>query len=415
MGWGSIIGGGLGAVGGFMVGGPVGAGVGMGLGAGLGGQVEDSLSSDEGGGGGAQTYQPAYVDPKYYDTAQYDSYLRDISQKEGVYDDRSGPVMDWEMANTDREMALQARSQQSAVAEEYRRAAAGLAPSVAEQQMRAGLAAANADALQVAASTRGGGGSILLAQRQAQQQGAASALATEQNAATLRAQETAAAREGWSRAVNAQRGQDLEMRGGSMAQTRAEADVALAARAQNDAMVRDAWAQRAAAIGGAANVNIAHGNAHLGAQTNAQNLSAQSAAAAAERAAAAANAKAARDAQMTGAMMSTGGQVAAMGMQAEEGDKNRAAALQAAGYGPAQPAGPSWESAWEQSGGGSYGDFKGSWGSSGSGNTYENGSGQSPAPGPDDPKKPGPYGGMGGDHDSSGDPYGYGYGYDDKP
>ena len=113
---------------------------------------------------------------------------------------------------------------------------------------------------------------------------------------------------------------------------------------------------------------------------------------------------------MTGALMSTGGQVAAMGMQAEEGAANRENALKASGYygKPGAPPAPGGGGPVVISGSSdhSYGD---PWGQGAS--TY--------VPGPssaDDQqqKKPGPYGGMGGDHDSSGDPYGYGY-YDDKP
>lgn len=402
-----------GGIAGFALGGPVGAGIGYAGGTALGSAVADEIGGDEGGSGGNGQYAPVYVDPKYYDTAQYDSYLRDVSRKEGAYADRDAPTLDWEMANADREMALQARQQQSAVAEEYRRAAAGLAPSVAEQQMRQGLAAANADALQVAASTRGGGGNVLLAQRQAQQQGAASALATEQNAAVLRAQETAAAREGWGKMVNAQRGQDLEMRGGSMAQTRAEADVELAQRAQNDAMVRAAWAQRLAAVEGKANVNMAYSGAVTGTQqaSRANNAAAAAAAAAAEQA---------RKDAMIGGALKTGGEIAALGFQQSENEKNRQAMLQAAGKAPVPgaPAPPA------PGGGGpvvisgssdhSYGD---PWGQGAS--TYTPGSGGSSPQGesyPDGAKKPGAYyGGMGGDRDSSGDPYGFGYGDDKWP
>ena len=108
--------------------------------------------------------------------------------------------------NQGRALSLSARGDQAALAEQYKRMAAGNGPSVAEQQMRRGLSEANAQAQAQAAATRGGGGNALLAQRNAQRTAADMSLAVNRDAGMARTQEQLGA-------MNAQAGLYGQMRG----------------------------------------------------------------------------------------------------------------------------------------------------------------------------------------------------------
>ena len=86
-------------------------------------------------------------------------------------------------------MQQQARAMQGMAGDYYRRQMEGKVPSVAEMQMRQGLASSNAAASGMAASARGGGSNLAAAQRAAIRQQGMNNSNIAQQAAQLRAQE----------------------------------------------------------------------------------------------------------------------------------------------------------------------------------------------------------------------------------
>lgn len=326
MSWGSLIGGGLGAVGGGLLGGPMGAGIGMSLGGALGGAVDGAFSDDP-------NVAPANVDPNLYGTPGYDDYLAGLGSRQAAYGERGAPTLDWSQANQDRGYALQARGYQDQAAQSYLDALNGKGPSLAQQQLQQGLTTANALAMQQAASARGGPGNVLLANQQAQRTAAANSLATNAAMGQLKAREIAEARAGLLGAGSQMRGQDLDMRGQSQNQQKMGADVQLQQTGLNDAMQRQLEQGRLAALQGQQGARDAYAQDMLKAQMGVQGINAQTQQANAER-----------DRQMVGGVMQTGGQLAGMGFQAGENEKNRQAAY---GNKPAPappPAGGGWGS-----------------------------------------------------------------------
>lgn len=309
MAWGSLVGGGLGAAAGGALGGPLGAGIGMSLGGALGGALEGAFSDDP-------SAQPVYVDPNDYTSPGYAEYLAGVRERQARYGERQAPTLDWSMANQDRQLALQARGYQDQAAQSYLDVLSGKAPSLAQLQMQQGLTAANAQAAQQAAMARGGPGNLLLAQQGAQRTGAANALAANAAAAQLRARELDLARQGVLAAGSQMRGQDLDMRGQSQGQVKIGADVQLAQTGLNDAMQRQLEQGRLSALGGQQAGQLAYAGAKYG-----------SGAAAQQQNQAIAQQNAERDRQMVGGIMQTGGQLAGMGFQANEAEKNRQAYL----------------------------------------------------------------------------------------
>lgn len=92
-------------------------------------------------------------------------------------------------------------------------AAEGNAPSVAAMQMRQGLDQANNQAAGLAASARGGGGNLALASRAALQQQGTNAMQGVQNAAMLRANEMAQARQQYMQGAQQMQQTDLAQSG----------------------------------------------------------------------------------------------------------------------------------------------------------------------------------------------------------
>jgi hypothetical protein len=88
------------------------------------------------------------------------------------------------------------------VASDYQGVLSGTAPSVAQQQLYAGQQAANQNAAQLAAGTRGGGGNQLQAMRWAQAGQAVGNAQVNAQSAQLRAQEQDAARQGLAGVYN---------------------------------------------------------------------------------------------------------------------------------------------------------------------------------------------------------------------
>jgi len=116
------------------------------------------------------------------------------------------PIRPYTAAVSDEEYARQQElAQQSlqggqgglmAAQQAYRQAAAGNAPSVAQVQLQQGQQNAALQANQMAASARGGAGAGIMAQRQAMTQQAMGAQNANAQAAHLRAEEMAQARQG---------------------------------------------------------------------------------------------------------------------------------------------------------------------------------------------------------------------------
>ena len=166
---------------------------------------------------------------------------------QAAYNYNYKPTYDWAQANSDYARAGGSQSNLEATAQMERDRAAGkLGPSVAEQQMRAGQAAAAADAAQMAASARGGPGMMALAQRQGQQQMVAGELGTNRDAGVLRSQEEAAALQRAAQAEAAAGQMALGMRQGSQSQVFGEQDRNMqAARYQQEGQMAYDQAMRA--------------------------------------------------------------------------------------------------------------------------------------------------------------------------
>lgn len=94
-----------------------------------------------------------------------------------------------------------------------RAAATGNAPSVAQMQLRQGLDQANSQAAGMAAGARGGGGNLALASRAALNQQGQNAMVTNQNAAMLRANEMATARQQYAQTAQGLGQLDLSQSG----------------------------------------------------------------------------------------------------------------------------------------------------------------------------------------------------------
>lgn len=127
---------------------------------------------------------------------EYNPYLDWVKQQQGYQIDPS-------QMDASRGLTLQA-------AQSYQQALANPQDTAAQQQMRSGLAAAQGQAVGLAASARGGPGAALLAQQNAQRTGAGLALAGNNQSAQLQAQEMAAARAGLGQLGGQLYGQDQQ-------------------------------------------------------------------------------------------------------------------------------------------------------------------------------------------------------------
>lgn len=212
-GWGSRIGAVVGGVGGGIVGGPLGAAAGATVGGWLGGKAEGAMAR------GAKTIPILNSDNPHY---QYGGrqWVEDPNDPAGgywvsgadyradhynalgsFYANRDDTRIDYAQADADRERQL-------ALGQQYQDVIDGKAPSVAQLQMQAGLNQAAQQGLNQAASARGGG--ALLAQQQAQQSAALGQQAAIGQGATLRAQETSAARDSYGQMLGQMRGQSAQ-------------------------------------------------------------------------------------------------------------------------------------------------------------------------------------------------------------
>lgn len=165
--------------------------------------------------------------------------------------------------------AARAREGQDRLAFRLNEAVDGRGPSVAEEQMRAGVGAAARNALNVAATSRGGNyaGSAVAAQ----DANAVSAAEANNAAAQLRAGEQTQARQELANLYASQRSGDVAVAGASQGAQRLELEQAGLNDADYNAMAQNELEYQRAALQG----TIAYGQADLQSGLQAQNINAQ--------------------------------------------------------------------------------------------------------------------------------------------
>lgn len=190
---------------------------------------------------------------------------------------REAPKLDWGQANRDYEASYQARAQQQENVNDYRDVISGKAPSVAQEQLRAGLDQTLRNSAAQAASARGSAQG--LAARSALFAGAEAGQRTSQDAAILRANEVAAARQGLTGALGQMRGQDFTARAGSQSQQQIIGQNELDQRRMNDARAAMYWQSEMAKAQAQLNAGMAKDQARMGglAAANQANAAAQAA------------------------------------------------------------------------------------------------------------------------------------------
>jgi hypothetical protein len=182
-----------------------GAAVGAGLAAiGLGGAAASGTLKK------SKQVEQAKPNPLGYTYGGEEGYYKEqrerLAEQEAKALTRAAPTLDFGNAAADRQ-------QQIGLTQQYNKIISGNGQSVAEQQLRAGRVANAQQMSALAAGARGGGGNAILAQREAQRQGALSALATNRDAALLRAQEQATAMSGASQLSSAMAQQSMQQQG----------------------------------------------------------------------------------------------------------------------------------------------------------------------------------------------------------
>lgn len=174
---------------------------------------------------GGQDYYPQ--DGEKSGAEKRASYYDDLGK---YYSNRPDAAADYTTADQDYQRQQEARGQQLALGQQYQDVIAGKTPSLAEMQMRQGQDATAQQALNMAASARGGGG--MLAQQQAINANALGQQRVGQDAAMLRAQETAQARDAYGNLVRDMRGADLGSMGQRADMAQAQAGIGLQSEQQ---------------------------------------------------------------------------------------------------------------------------------------------------------------------------------------
>lgn len=219
-----------GGVGGGVLGsafGPVGTVAGGYLGSRVGGMIGGMLD-DQGNPVGEQAV-PTFTPFSYENTGT------DYRGERAAADARHAPKLDWAQEQADYARQIEARGRQEDLARTLVEARDGKAPSVAALQAQQGLQNAQMQGLQLAANARGGAGAQILAQQGAQRQAALSAQSATRDAAIMRAQEIAQARQEEGALYNAMRSGDLGARQQSMGKQGLISQNELASRQMNDA------------------------------------------------------------------------------------------------------------------------------------------------------------------------------------
>jgi hypothetical protein len=211
---------------------PIAIGAGM-AGAGIAGAVGSGALGKVGG------VQQPYVDADGYtyggDPRYYEEFRKRLEQQEKGALKRDAYQADFSQADADYANAGLARAQQQQLVDQYGAVVAGTAgPSLAEQQMRAGQTQAAAQAMQMAASTRGGTAAQLAAQRSAQQQATMGQAQVARDAAMLRAKEVQEARAAQAGLLSTMRQGDYAGRAGGQQQAMGQAGLEAQQRALND-------------------------------------------------------------------------------------------------------------------------------------------------------------------------------------
>lgn len=207
--------------------GPVGTVAGGYLGSRVGGMIGGMLD-DQGNPVGEQAV-PTFTPFSYENTGT------DYRGERQAADARRAPRLDWAQEQADYARQIEARGRQEDLARSLVEAREGKAPSVAALQAQQGLQNAQMQGLQLAANARGGAGAQILAQQGAQRQAALSAQSATREAAIMRAQEIAQARQEEGALYNAMRSGDLGARQQSMGKQGLISQNELATRQMNDA------------------------------------------------------------------------------------------------------------------------------------------------------------------------------------
>jgi len=184
----------------------------------------------------------------YSSEQDYQDALGYYRQKAEEMQGRAAPGMDWQQANQDYGAYQADRAKQQAFADQLLLQAEGKGgPSIAEEQMRAGLASGQQQARAMAASARGGALAQAASNRLAMQQAGNMAGQVTQQSAVLRAQEQAQARGEYAQMLAQMQGQNAQQRGLSQGQTVAGAQNEAGQRQRNDAMAQSMYGQEAGA------------------------------------------------------------------------------------------------------------------------------------------------------------------------
>lgn len=242
---------------------------------------------------------------------------------------REGVAMDGTAYNADRALEYGARGQQGQGlgmqgegVNAYRDAMNGVGTSVAQQQLQMGTNAAVANSASLAAGARGGGANLASAQRAAMNAGSQAIGQGSQQAAMLRAQEIAQARQGFQSAAQGYTAGAGQMRAGDQGRTgqsaqwaQGQAQLQDAQRGRNDQMQM----QNEANAYGVASQQLGAQQARAGQETGAANE--------ANKAAAAMNKDSAeKDAGLIGKVIQTGGSTASSVVQ--NSDENNKIGIQ---------------------------------------------------------------------------------------
>lgn len=195
------------------------------------------------------------------DAPEVDASKYQWGGKAGAAEAEQGRLTGFE--DQQRALALGARGQQAGLAGQYADMAAGKGPSLAGQQMTAGLQQAQGQQQAMAAATRGGAGNALLAQRAAQRSGQEMAAGVVRDQGMARVQEQLGAMQGQAGLLGQMRGADMQgyqadmgakygiagqQLGAGMAQDKARMDASMWEQQQNMAAEQAAQARRAAMI-----------------------------------------------------------------------------------------------------------------------------------------------------------------------
>lgn len=239
---------------------------------------------------------------------------------------REAPKLDWSQANRDYEASYDARRQQQENVQDFRDVLSGKAPSLAQEQLKAGLDRALQNNAAQAAGARGSAQG--LAARAAAFAGAEAGQKTAQDAAMLRAQEVAAARTGLTGALGQMRGQDFTARAGSQQQQQIIGSNELDQRRLNDARSAMFWQSEMQKSQAELNAAMSKDAARMGG-INAANQANAAAQAAYQQ----------RMGQMWGSLVNAGGGLMGQGIGAMGGGANPSAPP-VSGTGQPAPAAP---------------------------------------------------------------------------